>query len=67
MYRYPAPTLTVGQRVRHQGHGLGTITEIRAQTHYSRWPYIVQFDSGYNDFYAESDLRRVRSSNANRT
>jgi hypothetical protein len=62
-----AKSFKIGQRVSHDGHGKGTVTEVRtgpdgvterypgAYTP-SRYPYVVRFDSGYTDVYAPSDL-----------
>jgi hypothetical protein len=58
----------VGDRVRHNykdGHGEGTVREVRAQVESSslynpkRYPYVVEFDSGFKEVYAEQDLAPV--------
>jgi len=76
----------IGTRIRHSGHGLGTIVDYNGRkagytagnlgtaevgvavaaglgpavidSFYdgSRYPYIIQFDSGYKDFYSETDV-----------
>lgn len=56
--------IPVGQSVKHNyavGHGKGVITEHNklesgAYNKYA-YPYKVQFESGYIDYYAEKDLK----------
>lgn len=65
---------SIGDRVKHNyrdGHGEGTIEEVRPQcpgkhdTRYfvgycaCRYPYVVKFDSGFREVYAEQDLAPV--------
>ena len=65
-------TFKVNDRVMHDGHGLGTIVEVRKAEPLedpkymgaygaNRYPYVVRFDNGYQDVYAPNDLEAVRS------
>lgn len=80
----------VGSRVKHHGHGLGTVVKLNntpknlyfqekpmeatrmagkagliaglVNSLYDgdRYPYVVKFDKGYQDVYAETELMEVK-------
>lgn len=55
--------LKEGDRVVHKEYGVGTITQIfkfgngNANERRSRFPYLVKFDSGYNEQFLLGELK----------